>query len=110
MNKWKIKIDDKEMECSLPDGRPSVNIEEIEQADGSFKLGTCAWVPLKVCIKDAWTRWTGEKDIDLIMCDESGKQLEVWTLKEAQIKTSFDPESVYFSFQNCQYRNLLCED
>lgn len=108
MNKWKIKIDEQEIECSLPNGRPSVNIEEIAQEDGSFKLGACVWEPLKIGVKDTWNRWLGEKDVDLILCDESGKQLESWTLKDAKIKSSFDPESVYFSFQNVQYHNF-CE-
>ena len=67
----KITIEDQEIAHI---DRPSITIEEIEQPDGSYKLGEAIWEPLKTT-----AFWVGKKDVKIF--DEK----EVWTLKGAEI-------------------------
>lgn len=80
MNRWKIKVDGEETWCIL-DKRPSVNIEEILQPDGSFLPGKVVWEELKV---NPCNAWDGEKDVEIIMYDDYGEPLEVWTFLSAK--------------------------
>ena len=88
MMRWKLIVENKEIECLL-NNRPTLNVEEISLTD-VHTFGKVMWEPLFAMTHDSWV---GKKDVELICCDEQDRQCETWELQNAEL----DGKHIVFS-------------
>lgn len=87
---WKLQYDNKDYDCQLEE-RPTINIPEEQQEDGTWKLvGEGKWLPLK--IETNCPQWTGPKNVVLSLSNS-----ESWTLTNAEWEGSS------LVFNECRY-------
>lgn len=81
---WKLCCDNTEVECEIPQ-RPTLNVEEIRNEDGTYKVGKTNWFPLKISFPNTPIQWEGQKEVAITLHKDE-KVLEKWRFREAKLQ------------------------